>query len=161
MDLQFKKFSDFERGTILLLLRDGYSFDKRYEKDWLTNWQESDTFFYDHIKIADACGFVSVKDNIPIGFICWDPRHLPEYIEVGHNCIASKYKGKGYGKRQLHEAIIRMKLTKAKSILVTTDEGLIPAQKNYESVGFHFQEYRENSINPEYAGRLMDYKMQC
>jgi hypothetical protein len=45
-------------------------------------------------------------DGEPIGHISWDPRNLPEYVAIGYNCIASKYKGNGYGKRQLQEAIV-------------------------------------------------------
>lgn len=34
-----------------------------------------------------------------------------------------------------------------KKIIVTTDEKLIPAQKNYESLGFKFVQKRENEYN--------------
>ena len=42
---------------------------------------------------------------------------------------------------------------------MTTDERLVAAQKNYESVGFRLIKKRPNKINPEYAGMLIDYEM--
>ena len=42
---------------------------------------------------------------IYIGFVVWDPRNMPEYVEIGDNCIVPKHKGNGYGKLQLQEAI--------------------------------------------------------
>lgn len=160
MNIEFRKFSEFHRGIIYELLKDGYSFEARYERDWRTNWEEADNFFYDNLQIADECGFVTTVKGIPIGFICWDPRHIPEYIEIGHNCIATKYKGNKFGKLQLQEAIKRMTDKNVKKLIVTTDELLVPAQKNYESVGFKFVQMRQNEWNQEYAGKLMDYEMK-
>ncbi|MDO5520976.1 MAG: hypothetical protein Q4G58_10840 [bacterium] len=41
MDITFEKFSKFQRGTMLELLKDSYSFEKRYEEDWINNWKEA------------------------------------------------------------------------------------------------------------------------
>lgn len=84
---------------------------------------------------------------------------MSEYIEIGHNCIATKYKGNKFGKMQLQEAIKRIQNKNVKKLIVTTDEQLVPAQKNYESVGFTFVQKRENVWNAEYAGKLMDYEL--
>ena len=159
MNIEFRKFSEFQRGIMLELLKDGYSFESRYERDWITNWKEADDFFYDNLQIADECGFVTTLNGIPIGFICWDPRNVPEYIEIGHNCIATKYKGNKYGKMQLQEAVNRIVKKNVKKIIVTTDERLLSAQKNYESANFKFVQKRENKWNPEYAGKLINYEM--
>lgn len=159
MHIEFRKFSEFQRGTMFELLKDSYSFESRYEGDWITNWKEADDFFYDNLQIADECGFITTLNGALIGFICWDPRKMPEYIEIGHNCISTKYKGNKYGKMQLQEAVNRITKKNVKKIIVTTDEQLLPAQKNYESVGFKFVKKRENTCNPEYAGKLMDYEM--
>jgi len=159
MKAEFRKFSDFPRGTMFDLLRDAYSFEPHYEKDWLEEWKKADDFFYDNLHIADTCGFVTVLEGAPIGFICWDPRHLPDYAEIGHNGIATRHKGKGYGKLQLKEAVDRIIAKGAKKIIVTTDEYTVPAQRNYESVGFKRIGERENSFNPEYAGKLIDYEL--
>lgn len=84
---------------------------------------------------------------------------MPDYVEIGHNCIAAEYKGNKYGKMQLQEAVDRIWRKKVEKIIVTTDKQLIPAQKNYESVGFKRVRERENKYNPDYAGNLIDYEM--
>ena len=158
MALAFEPFSTFDRGLMVRLLQSGYAFEPRYEQTWLYEWQKADDFFYDHLQIADKCGFVTTLDGAPIGFICWDPRPCPDHAEVGHNCIVAEQKGKGYGKAQLTEAVRRMQLLHPRRILVTTDETTVPAQRNYESVGFRLIGTRENPWNADYAGRLMDYE---
>ncbi|MFD1907526.1 hypothetical protein ACFTAO_16955 [Paenibacillus rhizoplanae] len=45
MNIEFSKVSLFERGTLLELLKDAYSFDRRYEQSCLEDWQEFDNFF--------------------------------------------------------------------------------------------------------------------
>ena len=159
MDVAFKRFSDFQRGTMYELLKDAYAFESRYERDWDGEWKKADAFFYENLHIADECGFITTLDHTAIGFICWDPRNIPKYIEIGHNCIVSEYKGKGYGKRQLQEAVKRISSKNVRKIVVTTDERLFPAQKNYERAGFQFIQYRKNKKNTVYAGKLMDYEI--
>ena len=158
MAVEFRKFSEFNRGIMLNMLRDAYSFEPGYEKDWLEEWKKADDFFYENLHIADRCGFVTVADGVPVGFICWDPRNLPARAEIGHNCIITPYKGKGYGRTQLREAVARIEKSGAEKIIVTTDECLLPARRNYESAGFRLIRFRENGHNPQYAGRLMDYE---
>lgn len=72
MDIEFRKFTDYNRGIMYEILKDAYSFDER-------------------------CA------------VCWDPRNRPEYVEIGHNGIRTKYKGKGFGKAKLSEAVRRIK----------------------------------------------------
>ncbi len=72
-------------------------------------WKEYDEFFYSNLQIAEKCSFIIVLGRIPIGHISWNPRNRPDYVEIGHNCILTKYKGNGYGKLQLQEAIKRIK----------------------------------------------------
>ena len=38
--LEFKKFTDFQRGTIYDLLCDAYSYDARNKKIWDSNWKK-------------------------------------------------------------------------------------------------------------------------
>ncbi|WP_160679794.1 hypothetical protein [Clostridium sp. C8-1-8] len=78
MSLEFKKISDF------------------------------DNFFFDKLEIADKYGFITTLDGEPIGHISWDPRNMPEYVTIAHNCIATRDKDNGYGKMQLQEAIGRI-----------------------------------------------------
>ena len=135
--IQFKKISDFPKGTLYSQLVDAYSFDSMCKKHWDNMWKEYDDFFYSNLdNIADKYGFITTVNDHAIGHISWDPRNRPEYVEIGHNCIISNYKGNGYGKKQLEEAIRRIKEYNVKKIIVTTNEITLSAQKNYESVGF-------------------------
>lgn len=161
MGLEFNKTTDYPRGLILDLLQDAYSFDSRYEQHWIANWQEADSFMFDNPIIAEKYSFVSTLDGEPIGFIVWDPRNIPAYAELGHNCIRSLHKGKHYGNQQLREAIRRISEVGTRKIIVTTNEGLVPAQRNYENVGFQLIRKRINEDNPECAGQYMDYELLC
>lgn len=158
MNLTFEKISNFEKGTLHRLLVEGYSFDDRwracYEKDWIV----FDDFFFENLDIADKYGFFTVLDGKPIGHISWDPRNMPAYVQIGHNCITPKYKGNGYGKRQLQEAIERIRQYHGlKKIIVTTNSNLI-AVRNYESVGFKLCQRRKN-IDDNFSGDYLDYEM--
>lgn len=155
VDVKYKKPSAFNRGILFELLKDAYSFDTRYEKYWHSNWKECDDFFFDHLDIADKYSFITTLNNQPIGFICWDPRDMPE---IGHNCIIVKYKGNGYGKMQLQEATNRIVKSGINKIIVTTNSNLVPAQRNYESVGFVVCNRRKNETKSDFAGEYIDYE---
>ena len=77
MDVAFKRFSDFQRGTMYELLKDAYAFESRYERDWDGEWKKADAFFYENLHIADECGFITTLDHTAIGFICWEPPVSP------------------------------------------------------------------------------------
>lgn len=157
--IEFKKISEFPKGTLYNQLVDAYSFNNNCKKVWDTMWREYDDFFYQNLKnIGDKYCFVTVLDGIPIGHISWDPRNKPNYVEIGHNCILTKYKGNGYGKLQLNEAIKRIKKYDVKKIIVTTNEFTYSAQKNYESVGFVKINERVNKRTP-FFGNYIDYEM--
>lgn len=157
--IEFKKISDCPKGTLYSQLEDAYSFNRDCKKYWKDIWQEYDDFFYTNLKsVADKCGFVTVVDGTAVGHISWDPRNKPDYVIMGHNCIISDFKGNGYGKAQLQEAIRRIKKINVKKIIVTTNEILLSAQKNYESAGFVKTKERENKETP-FAGKYIDYEM--
>ncbi len=157
--IEFKKISDFPKGTLYNQLIDAYSFNTECKNIWNTSWKEYDDFFYNNLDIADKYCFITVLDGKPIGLISWDPRHRPDYVEIGHNCILTKYKGKGYGHIQLEEAIRRIKeYDDLKKIIVTTNELFVPAQRNYESVGFIKTNERENKETP-FSGKYIDYEL--
>ena len=123
MDIEFRKFTDYNRDIIYDILKGAYSFDER-------------------------CA------------ICWDPRNRPEYVEIGHNGIRAKYKGKGFGKFQLSEAVRRIKeYDGLKQIRVCTNSNLI-AWKNYESVGFVLYDKKENNDGVAFSGDYLYYKIQ-
>ena len=157
MDIEFRKIMEFPRGTLCALLKDGYSFEQRFERDFLCQWQEFDEFFYDNPDIAENCGFMTVLGGAPIGFVVWNPTNIPVSAEIGHNCIASKYKGNGYGRRQMQEAVRRIIAQGAGKILVTTNEILVPAQRAYESAGFKLISKSEDPDIAEYAGMRINY----
>ncbi len=161
MSLTFRKISEFEPGILYRLLVDGYSFDDRWKACFEKDWLEFDDFFFANLEnIADKYGFITVLDGEPIGHISWDPRNLPEYVIIGHNCILSKYKGNGYGKQQLQEAISRIKQYDGlKKIVVGTNSNLI-APRNYESVGFKLCQRRKNEGDMAFSGDYLDYEMQ-
>jgi ribosomal protein S18 acetylase RimI-like enzyme len=157
MSIKFKKVSDFNRGILVELLSDAYSFDCRYEQSCYSDWKVFDNFFFDNLQIADKCGFITTRNDEAIGFVSWDPRNMPEYLEIGHNCIASKYKSNGYGKIQLQEAVNRITQDDVRKIIVTTNDDLIPAQRMYESVGFTIHQKRENHKNADFVSEHIDY----
>lgn len=157
MNIEFKKVSGFNRGILFTLLKDAYSFDRRYEEKCHSDWQDFDNFFFDHLQIADKCGFITTLNDEAIGFVSWDPRNMPEYAEIGHNCIASKHKSNGYGKIQLQEAINRIIQNNVEKIIVTTDNDLISAQRTYESVGFTMYQKRKNQNMEDFVDEHIDY----
>ena len=118
-------------------------------------WQ----FFYDNPEIAEKYGLVTCIDGEPIGFVTWDPRNRPEYVEIGHNGIREKYKRQGYGHRQLEEAVRRIKKYKGlKRIIVCTNSNLA-APKNYESVGFTLYDRKPNETESTYTGDYLYYEI--
>ncbi len=152
---EFRKISDFPRGTLFALLSDAYSFDCRCARHWGGDWREFDSFFCDRPEIADRYGFVTTLDGRAVGFASWDPRQQPEYAIIGHNCIASAYKGQGYGVRQLQEAVDRISRYGVGRIVVTTNELMVPARRMYERVGF--RQVRRRPAD-EFAGEYIDYE---
>lgn len=157
--IEFKKISDFPKGTLYNQLVDAYSFNNKCRKFFDSMWKEYDEFFYSNLNnIADKYGFITVVDSIVVGHISWDPRNRPDYVEIGHNCILTEFKGHGYGKLQLQEAIMRIKEYSVKKIIVTTNEINLSTQKNYESVGFVKVAKRKNIETP-FAGNYIDYEM--
>ena len=159
MTITFEPVSAFPAGTLASLLRDAYSFDARYGLFFGADWEEADRFFYTHLQIADRCGFITVCGETPIGFVSWDPRGLPDTVILGHNCIATRYKGKGLGRTQLREALRRIRQTGCRRITVTTNEQLIPARRNYEAAGFCLSGLRTDPTKPAFIGNLMDYEL--
>ena len=157
--IEFKKITEFPRGTIYDILQDAYSFDQRNKEIWDENWKETDNCFYDNPDIAEKYGLVTCLDGEPIGFITWDPRNRPEYVEIGHNGIREKYKGNGYGRGQLEEALNRIKsYSGLKRIIVGTNANLV-APKNYESVGFTLYDRKENGTESSYTGDYLYYEI--
>lgn len=159
MMIEFRKFTDFPRGTLYDILQDAYSFDPRNKEIWDENWRESDDFFYMHREIAERYGLVTCLDGFPIGFVTWDPRQRPESVEIGHNGIRSAYKQRGYSHLQLAEAIRRIREYEGlKRIIVCTNSNLV-APRNYESVGFKLYDRKENNTQSAFCGDYLYYEI--
>ena len=153
--MEFRDITGFPRGTLAGMLADAYGFDPRWAAEHRDDWLSFDDFFFDHPDIAAKYGFVTTVEGEPAGFISWDPRHRPEYEEIGYNCILARYKGRGYGTLQLREAVRRIMLDRPRKIIVTTNASLIPAQKMYERVGFRKTAERPSA---SFASALLDYE---
>ena len=157
--IEFRKFSDFPRGTLYDILADAYSFDERNRQIWGEEWKGSDDFFYDNPEIADKYGFVTCLDGRPIGFVTWDPRHRPDYVEIGHNGIRERCKGRGYGRLQLEEALRRIKRYEGLKRIIVCTNGNLVAPGNYESVGFVLYDRKPNRTESAYSGDYLYYEM--
>ena len=156
---EFRKISGFPRGTLYDILADAYSFDERNRRIWDADWRKTDDFFYDNPDIADRYGLVTCLDGKPIGFVTWDPRHRPEYVEIGHNGIREEYKGRGYGRLQLEEALRRIREYEGlKRITVCTNCNLV-APRNYESAGFTLYGREPNRTESAYSGDYLYYEI--
>lgn len=157
--IEFKKFTEFPRGTLYDILQDAYSYDSRNKILWDKNWRESDKFFYDNPDIADKYGLVTCMDGVPIGFVTWDPRHQPDYVEIGHNGIREQYKRQGYGHMQLEEAIRRIKEYDGLKKIIVCTNGNLAAPYNYESVGFKLYDRKKNDTESTYTGDYLYYEI--
>ena len=157
--IEFKKFTDFPRGTLYDILADAYAYDDRNRQIWDENWEETDDFFYDNPEIADKYSLVTCLDGEPIGFVTWDPRHRPDYVEIGHNGIREQYKRRGYGHMQLEEALRRIRESEGlKRIIVCTNSNLA-APRNYESVGFVLYDRKSNGTESAFTGDYLYYEI--
>ena len=72
--IEFKKPTDFPRGTVYNELVDAYSFSDECRKMWDSSWKEYDDFLFDNPGVVDNYFFVIVLDGEPIGHISWDPK---------------------------------------------------------------------------------------
>ena len=157
--IEFRSIPDYPRGTLYDILTDAYSFDERNRRIWDADWKETDRFFYDNPKIAEKYGLMTCPDGEPIGFVTWDPRHRPEYVEIGHNGIREKHKGHGYGRLQLEEALRRIREYQGlKRIIVVTNSSLV-APRNYESAGFTLYDRKPNDTEIAYTGDYLYYEL--
>ncbi len=158
--LSFRRLTDFGRGLMYGILRDAYSFDERCAQCWDANWRETDDFFFDHPEIAEKYGFATCFRGEPIGFICWDPRNRSAYVEIGHNAIRTAFKGNGFGKAQLSEALRRIREYEGlQEIRVRTNSRLI-APRNYERAGFVLYDRKENPGETAFTGDNLYYRIQ-
>ena len=157
--IEFRKLTEYPRGTLYEILADAYSFDERNRQIWDADWKETDDFFYGHPEIADRYSLATCLDGKPIGFVTWDPRNRPAYVEIGHNGIREQYKGRGYGRLQLEEALRRIREYEGlKRIIVCTNSNLA-APGNYEAAGFKLYDRKPNRTESAYTGDYLYYEI--
>jgi GNAT superfamily N-acetyltransferase len=153
------KFSESPEGTLSGLLVDFYAAFPEFVAVNVAGWKAFDAFVYSRLSVMDECGFISMENEILIGFISWDPRNLPESIEIGHNGILREYRGRGKGKEQLMSAMAMMNALKPRKIMVKTGNipFFLPARHMYESVGFRIDrvEKRDDPLVPE----IIEYRL--
>ena len=145
--MHMSKFSEHQRGILFKMLMDAYSTAPEIVSRHRQSWRDFDNFVYDNPSILDKCGFVTVFDGQPVGFVSWDPRKLPESIEIGHNCVLCTFKGRGIGLRQLNQALEILRVKNLCKILVKTGNTpfFLPARKMYESAGFTVERITKNN----------------
>ena len=101
-------------------------------------WEQTDRDVFGHPDSVGACTFLSWTGADPVGLYSFDPRPLPEYGVIGHNCILPDFRGRGFGGQQIREALRQLTTRGAVLAKVTTHEHpfFIPAQRMYEACGF-------------------------
>ena len=164
--MELKYSSPFERepGTIAGLLNQSYATLVEAEPElWepeKSNWAQTDRDVFDHPNTVGACTFLSWVDADLVGFFSFDPRPLPEYGVIGHNCIRPEFRGRGFGKQQILEAILQLRERGAPWAKVSTHDHpfFIPAQRMYIACGF--REARRIPWDRDPEQRLIHYEME-
>ena len=157
--IEFRTLADFPAGTMYDLLCDAYSYDPRNKALWDGSWRADDDFFYSHPQIAARYSLVTCADGVPVGFVTWDPRRAPEYVEIGHNGVREAFKRKGYGHMQLEEALKRIREYPGLQRIIVCTNSLLAAPKNYESVGFQLYDRRKNDSESAFTGDYLYYEI--
>lgn len=140
--LQFTSINNHERGVLYSLLMQSYSIiikaDPIHWKIEESNWIEFDRDVFDNLGTIGSCVFLSWYEGKLIGFGSFDPRQKPALGIIGHNCIVPKYRGQGFGKKQIVEILRRFGEIGIRKAQATTNDNsyFVPARKMYESCGF-------------------------
>jgi hypothetical protein len=158
--LETRRFSEYDRGILLRLLLDAYAGAPELVERYGADWAEFDSFVYDHLSFMDACGFMAVEDGRAVGFMSWDPRRLPDSVEIGHNCIVRACQSLGKGKEQLRLGLDRIRELRPKKIIVKTGrlDFFLPAQRMYLSAGFRFKRTIERS--DDFVREALEYELE-
>ena len=158
--IEIRRVHDFPRGTLYRQLTDAYAFDERYRRNWDDLWLAHDDFFYSNPSIADRYAFITAVNGEAVGHISWDPRNRPNHVRIGHNCILTAFRGRGYGRLQLREAVRRIReYPDLRRILVTTSALLNPVSSITKPTRRWVCKGAERT-NPEtpFAGNYIDYQ---
>ncbi len=161
--LTFRRITQYKPGIIASLLRQCYAeiltAEPLHWKAEEAKWLEFDREVFDNPETVGRCVFITCLDEEEIGFGSFDPRQRPELGIIGHNCILPRFQGKGHGKRQVLEILLRLKQMGIKRARATTSEHpfFLPAQKMYLACGF--QEKRRLIGGPDPRHKLVEYEI--
>ena len=145
--LVFTSIAKHKPGAIFSLLRESYALiwnDKLEE-----TMRKFDCEVFENPRTVGACTFITCLDGQPIGLASYDPRLGPESAIIGHNCILPDYQGRGFGRQQIAEILLRLRAQGFAKVTVTTSDHpfFIPAQKMYQACGF--REVRRLGQHPD------------
>ncbi|MBN1274191.1 MAG: GNAT family N-acetyltransferase [Candidatus Aminicenantes bacterium] len=143
MNLEFTPLHDQKPGLIASMIKRSYAdLIESDPEQWgheISKWEQFDREIFEHPNTVGSCVFLSWYDGRLVGFGSYDPRGKPEFGIVGHNCILPEFRGRGFGKYQIHEILRRFEavgIRKAKTS--TLDEvSFVPAQRMYVVCGFY------------------------
>lgn len=164
MSLRFTSPIKQGPGIIASLLKQSYvELTESEPKNWrseVENWEQSDHNVFKNPTTSGACTFLSWVDINLVGFFCFDPRERPAYGVIGHNCILPEFRGRGYGKQQIHEIIRQFRDIGIKSARVSTNDHpfFIPAQRMYAACGF--REVKRSPWNRDPKQNIIHFKME-
>ena len=142
MILKFTPIDNHTPGILAALLFQSYAAlirsDPTSWKEEETKWIEFDHNAFSNLGSTGACVFLSWHERQIIGFGSFDPRPRHKFGIIGHNCILSEFRGRGYGKQQIIEILKRFAGLGIQTAKVTTHDNpfFIPAQRMYLSCGF-------------------------
>lgn len=141
MSPEFTAIVNYPPGIISSLLRESYVALTQADLRWKEEVHQFDGYdreVFAFPNTVGACLFITVIDARPVGFASWDPRMLPKYAVIGHNCILPEFRGHGLGQLQIQTVLLRLQLLKAETVKVTTCNHpfFIPAQRMYVACGF-------------------------
>lgn len=161
MNVEFNDIKAFHPGLINDLLSRSYAnITGTIDKD-RENFKQFDKDVFEHPQWLGKYVFITTLDNVPVGFVSFDPRKKP-LAEIGHNCIVPEYRGSGLGKKQILYALSQIRDQGFETVAVSTceHEDFIPAQKMYLSSGFK-EVYRfENEEHGDTCKKMIQYELK-
>ncbi|MCP4645710.1 MAG: GNAT family N-acetyltransferase [bacterium] len=142
--MELRYTSPFERGPGMIdwLLNESYAALVEAEPElWESekeNWAETDRSVFENPISVGACTYLSWCGDEVAGFFSFDPRPWPDHGIIGHNCILPEYRGHGFGKEQIREALRLLKELGIRRARVSTNDHpfFVPAQRMYVGCGF-------------------------
>lgn len=164
MSIKFKSPLEYRPGIIVSLLEQSYadimSSDQEYWNQAREKWEEFDKEVFQFPNSVGACVFMTLADGQLVGFGSYDPRQMPAFGIIGHNCILPKLRRRGYGKQQIFEILNRFRSMKINTAKVSTCSHPFfrPAQLMYISCGFI--EISRRPWKNDFSRDLVEYEQE-